>query len=740
MSTFSCPVVTIASVEHNPNSDNLDVLKFEEIFWVCQDVRGKRKVGDKVVYIPIDAMVDCTRPEFKFIEKNAKIRDGKPIARIKTIRLRGATSQGLVIDLPDITGAWEHGEIPIGYDLSEYFGVTKYEPPQEAVFSANAKGTFPVWCPKTDCERYQNHNRTIEPFINDLWFATLKLDGCLPRNAYITSWNGKTYTIRDIVEKRLKLTLVGVDKNGGVVPTSIVKYFNNGRKDYWMDIYFRPTIEKKAGCRSKKLRVTVNHSIFTDRGEVIADNLDLHDRLVSYYTSLSDSALHVIESSLLGDGCIITKLKRGWAYNESHKKEHKQYIDYIQHCLGGEDIVRIRRYTSGFGSIMFRLGSNPYHSLMLLHKKWYKNGKKIIPQDLTWVDDFSVAKWYMDDGSLAHSELQQDRALFATNCFNQKDVIRLAKHLTKMYGVTCNVYNSKGWTIRVNNANNTIDTMWKAITPYIVPCMRYKVPIKFRDIPFKSLPQGKEIKSKCLVPITKIKRFVTSRNKLNHGLYAYDLETTTHNYMCGSVLVHNSSMTVFYDSTRTGDEFGVCSRNQELKPPSQDPSSSAPTKYGFSIDSYWKAVIDYQLLDKVNEIATVGGYTQVALQFELCGEGIQKNRLGLKGQKPFLFDIYVTMPGVSRYLDYMIFLTLAHRFSIETVPFVSIKEQPLTYFAGSEMNKFQELLDTLKYENGQLAEGGVFTYWLEKEVGKLGRLRVKYINPNYLLQSEKHDD
>ena len=56
------------------------------------------------------------------------------------------------------------------------------------------------------------------------------------------------------------------------------------------------------------------------------------------------------------------------------------------------------------------------------------------------------------------------------------------------------------------------------------------------------------------------------------------------------------------------------------------------------------------------------------------------------------------------------------------------------------MNKFQELLDTLKYENGQLAEGGVFTYWLEKEVGKLGRLRVKYINPNYLLQSEKHDD
>ena len=378
MSTFSCPVVTIASVEHNPNSDNLDVLKFEEIFWVCQDVRGKRKVGDKVVYIPIDAMVDCTRPEFKFIEKNAKIRDGKPIARIKTIRLRGATSQGLVIDLPDITGAWEHGEIPIGYDLSGYFGVTKYEPPQEAVFSANAKGTFPAWCPKTDCERYQNHNRTVEPFINDLWFATLKLDG--------------------------------------------------------------------------------------------------------------------------------------------------------------------------------------------------------------------------------------------------------------------------------------------------------------------------------------------------------------------------TSLTVFYDSTRTGDEFGVCSRNQELKPPSQDPSSSAPTKYGFSIDSYWKSVIDYQLLDKVKEIATVGGYTQVALQFELCGEGIQKNRLGLKGQKPFLFDIYVTMPGVSRYLDYMIFLTLAHRFSIETVPFVSIKEQPLTYFAGSEMNKFQELLDTLKYENGQLAEGGVFTYWLEKEVGKLGRLRVKYINPNYLLQSEKHDE
>lgn len=192
MSLFECPVVTVKTVEPNPNADRLDILTFEELGWVCQDVRGKRKPGDAVVYIPVDAMVDCSREEFAFLTKQAKMRTVRvppffaspedeaqgvftieavhPIARIKTIRLKGVISQGLVIDIP--SKLWVKG-----LDFAAYLGVTKYEPPQEAVFSANAKGVYPDWCPKTDAERYQNVQALLEPHLDEEFVLSMKIDG-----------------------------------------------------------------------------------------------------------------------------------------------------------------------------------------------------------------------------------------------------------------------------------------------------------------------------------------------------------------------------------------------------------------------------------------------------------------------------------------------------------------------------------------------------------------------------------
>jgi RNA ligase (TIGR02306 family) len=431
MSTFTCPIVTVKTVTPNSNSDNLDILTFEEIGWVCQDVRGKRKVGDKVIYIPIDSLVDCTRPEFAFLMKNAKmitislpaddntyvdtgvVKIQKPMARIKTIKLRGEISQGLVIDIESLAGnkrindvnpipkneiiypelkyvSKDNGytltlffddtynnylELESGVDVSKILGVVKYEPPQEAVFSANAKGTFPKWCPKTDAERYQNFNNVIESYFDELFSISIKVDG--------------------------------------------------------------------------------------------------------------------------------------------------------------------------------------------------------------------------------------------------------------------------------------------------------------------------------------------------------------------------TSLTVFYDSLREGDEFGVCSRNQELKSPEQDLSSSNHTKYGFTTDAYWKAAIQYGLLEKARSIAVNNGYQRVALQFELAGEGIQKNRLGLKGQFPYLFDIYVTKEGFEGYLDYTDMLRLADEYNISTVPILE-KSISLNKFIGNPPDF--SFLNNLKYPSGHLVEGVVFVSSKEKFVNKLGRLKFKYINPYYLLNTENEEE
>lgn len=412
MSMFSCPIVTVKSVEPNPNADRLDILTFEEMAWVCQDVRGKRKVGDVVVYIPVDAMVDCTRPEFEFLAKNAKMRPVKkrsvsndvavgtdmvvelrPIARIKTIKLKNVISQGLVIDLPEgfpvivevnpakiawyaSTGETLTSAVPAEFDMAFYFGVTKYEPPAEAVFSANAKGGFIDWCPRTDAERYQNVNRTVEPYIDDLYAVSVKVDG--------------------------------------------------------------------------------------------------------------------------------------------------------------------------------------------------------------------------------------------------------------------------------------------------------------------------------------------------------------------------TSLTVFYDGLRTGDERGVCSRNQELKPP-WDASTVAEgvMKFGFAMDAYWKAAVEYNLLDKAQALCLSHGFDRVAFQCELAGEGIQSNNLGLKGVKPFLFDIYVMKSGCGWYLPYSEMLQIAEGLQIETVPML-FKSIRLSDIAGNPPD-FSFMFAMTYALSGHLIEGLVFVGLTDVQVGRLGRLKFKYINPHYLL-SKKEDE
>jgi RNA ligase (TIGR02306 family) len=187
MSTFVVPVATVKSVTKHPNADALDLIEFNEVAWRCVDKINTRKPGDLVVYIPIDSLVQVTRPEFEFLKPRAKA-DGT--CRIRTIRLRGEISQGLILDAPKGLSMqpvqdplYPNLEIiadvrptEVGMDAAYHFGIVKYEPPLEAIPPMCASN-YPVWCEKSDAERYQNFNRSIEPYLDDDWFLSIKIDG-----------------------------------------------------------------------------------------------------------------------------------------------------------------------------------------------------------------------------------------------------------------------------------------------------------------------------------------------------------------------------------------------------------------------------------------------------------------------------------------------------------------------------------------------------------------------------------
>lgn len=140
-----------------------DADKIELVFidgWQCvSNKENGFKIGDLVLYCEIDTVLP-EHPETEFL-RNKNFR-------IKTIRLRGKLSQGLIFPIsviqkivPDFTD--EHlALLNVGHDVTELIGATKWEAPIPACLGGQIEGYFPNKVPKTDAERCLSENCLIE--------------------------------------------------------------------------------------------------------------------------------------------------------------------------------------------------------------------------------------------------------------------------------------------------------------------------------------------------------------------------------------------------------------------------------------------------------------------------------------------------------------------------------------------------------------------------------------------------
>jgi len=144
---------------------------------VAKDVG--HKVGDLVVYCEVDSFLPI-KPEFEFLRKSSykKMSDGTEGFRLKTIRLRGVVSQGLVLPLSIIE--YTNVEFEVGMDVTNLLGIVKYEPPIPAELAGKVKGLFPSFLRKTDEERVQNLAKEFGEWgfqSKHQFYVTEKLDG-----------------------------------------------------------------------------------------------------------------------------------------------------------------------------------------------------------------------------------------------------------------------------------------------------------------------------------------------------------------------------------------------------------------------------------------------------------------------------------------------------------------------------------------------------------------------------------
>lgn len=384
-----------------------------------------------------------------------------------------------------------------------------------------------------------------------------KMDGCFNRNTRLSLWDGGTVVIGEVVAKKLTPILIGMDERGKLIPAQVIGHLASKRKPVWMHIHLdRPLrVDGRGATYPTAMWVTPNHHIWVNGTCSPIGSAQVGDKLTGHERRPSPSVLHALESGLLGDGSI-TRNGAHYRYQEPHKIAHREYIEDVTRCLGPM-AARAITTISGHGTPLVWVSSRNHRVCDELRMKWYPNGKKEVPDDLSWLDDYAVARWFMDDGSLSHHPAQQDRALFATNGFSQDAVIRLAERLSEMYGAFCTVYQSKGWCLRINaGRGGQIDRFWQAIAPHIVPCMRYKLPERYRSWSYIPYPDGSMSYEPVDVTIIGI-RFVNAED-MGDGLNCgFDVQTSTGNYLAQGVLVHNSLIVSFRDPNTGAIRFST---------------------------------------------------------------------------------------------------------------------------------------------------------------------------------------
>lgn len=192
-------LVTVRQVEALTPIEGADFIELAVIDgWQCVVKKGEFQVGNLGVYYEIDSALPADDERYAFLKsRGVKKLNGNEVLRIKTMKLKGSLSQGLLLPITafedEIERAIIDAQLQDPYQLytneiplEEYLGVVKYE--KEFVGgSRDSAGLFPWWVRKTDAERIQNEFKRLKHVDQEKWYAaTLKLDGSSTTVAYVT--------------------------------------------------------------------------------------------------------------------------------------------------------------------------------------------------------------------------------------------------------------------------------------------------------------------------------------------------------------------------------------------------------------------------------------------------------------------------------------------------------------------------------------------------------------------------
>jgi RNA ligase (TIGR02306 family) len=167
-------IAEVVDIQPIPDADKIE--KASVWGWEVVVKKGLHQKGDHVVLIFPDTWV----PK-KFLDMYYQ---GEERVRLKTVKMKGQYSAGLVLPLSTLKEKVPELEPKLGEDVSSYLNIEKWSAPEVFATAGQAKGAFPTnIISKTDETNFRSEPAALEeaytsPKFQDVEFvATLKCDG-----------------------------------------------------------------------------------------------------------------------------------------------------------------------------------------------------------------------------------------------------------------------------------------------------------------------------------------------------------------------------------------------------------------------------------------------------------------------------------------------------------------------------------------------------------------------------------
>ena len=180
MSTFAVTLESIGSLKPIKGADRIEIATLAGMDFQFVVGKGQYQVGEKVLYIPVDSILPP-----KLIEDLGLVGKlaGADHNRVKTVVLRGAYSQGLVISPTYAPSTTEN--------IAEYLGITKWDPPPNEVKDGIL---MPLMDGQSmyDLESADRYVDLAELLMDQPVFITEKLEG---ENGWVRALPDGTYTV-----------------------------------------------------------------------------------------------------------------------------------------------------------------------------------------------------------------------------------------------------------------------------------------------------------------------------------------------------------------------------------------------------------------------------------------------------------------------------------------------------------------------------------------------------------------